>query len=141
MLKQKYDNIVTFVSDKNRHGGNGFGFQHDLGYLVGCVNYVPCQSSLCPLIIQLSKSIKNVYMPSYMLKTTGHHAIREHPIWWSQTLTNKKCDTNKDITFAIPIMTSILIHQMIYFSIRIRKIVIFYEVFSKLYSPTSLFLK
>ena len=89
-LKQKYPNIITFINDKNRHGGNGFGFKHDLGFLVGCYNYVSCQSSLCPLIIQLSKTIKNVYIPSYMFVTKGHHAIREHSIWWSNDLIDKK---------------------------------------------------
>ncbi len=92
-MKEKYTNVITFIDkNKKRDGGNGFGFKDDLSYLISSKNYVPCQSSLCPLIIQLSKTIKNVYIPSYMLKTEGHHAIREHKTWWSKSLTEFNTD-------------------------------------------------
>ena len=102
VLQNKYPNVVSFVNNKNRHGGNANGFAHDLGYLVGCHNYVVCQSSLCPLIIQLSNTIKNVYMPSYILVTKGNHAIKEHTIWWSNDLKDKKTNFQiHDINFHI----------------------------------------
>lgn len=102
-LRELYPNIITFLEKpENRHGGNGWGFKQDLEYLVGAVNYVPCQSSLCPLIIQLSKTIKNVYMPSYMFKTRGHHAIGEHSTWWSNSLRDKKGEFSiKNINFHV----------------------------------------
>tara|TARA_B100001996_G_scaffold34271_2_gene25666 strand:- start:12504 stop:13490 length:987 start_codon:yes stop_codon:yes gene_type:complete len=89
-LIKRYPSIITFLDSGKRCPGEGFGFKHDLGYLVGCQNYAVCQSSLCPLIIQLSDSIKNVYIPSYMLKTDGKYGLREHPIWWSKDFMNKK---------------------------------------------------
>lgn len=94
ILENKYSNIITFIDhNKERHGGNGFGFRHDLGYLVGAHNFVPSQSSLSPLIIQLSKTIKNVYIPSYILvSNNSKHSIREHGIWWSNSFINKKDD-------------------------------------------------
>ena len=91
-LLEKYPNIIHFLGHNNikRCPGEGFGFKHDLGYLVGCKNYAVCQSSLCPLVIQLSDTIKNVYIPSYMLKTSGKYGLREHPIWWSRDFMEKK---------------------------------------------------
>ena len=94
-MKNKYSNIITFNINKERHGGNSFGFRDDLGYLVGAHNFVPSQSSLSPLIIQLSKTIKNVYIPSYMLVSNNSKlSIREHGIWWSNFFINKK-DKNR----------------------------------------------
>jgi hypothetical protein len=73
-----------------------------LGYLIGCHNYVACQSSLCPIVIQLSKTIKNVYLPSYFLVTQGNHAIREGAIWWSNDLKDKKTDFKiNDVEFHV----------------------------------------
>jgi hypothetical protein len=89
-LKEKYPNIISFLHNKQeRLGGNGNGFKHDLSWLINCTHYVACQSSLCPLIIQLSKTIKHVYLPSYILKTTGQNIIRETRIWWTTELANK----------------------------------------------------
>lgn len=104
-LQSKYSNVVSFVNTQNtqkRHGGNANGFAHDLGYLVGCHNYVSCQSSLCPLVIQMSKTIKNVYVPSYFFITKGNHAIRETPIWWSNSFKDKKTNFKiHDIEFHV----------------------------------------
>jgi hypothetical protein len=101
-LKNKYTNVISFINTKNRHGGNANGFAHDLGYLIGCHNYVACQSSLCPIVIQLSKTIKNVYLPSYFLVTQGNHAIREGAIWWSDDLKDKKTDFKiNDVEFHV----------------------------------------
>ena len=96
VLKDKYPAIITFNTSNNRTGGNGFGFKHDLQYLLGSYNYVPCQSSLCPLIIQLSKTIQNIYIPSYMFSTKGKHGIREHCTWWSKDLCTKFKNLNNN---------------------------------------------
>jgi hypothetical protein len=103
ILKNKYVNIITFLDNKkNRHGGNGFGFNHDLGYLIGAYNFIPSSTSLSPLIIQLSKTIKNVYIPSYMLQSKGKNIPREYPIWWSNDLKDKKTNiTINNIEFHV----------------------------------------
>lgn len=92
-LKEKYPNIISFLDNKKeRHGGNGFGFQHDLSWMISSCHYVACQSSLCPLIIQLSTKIKHVYLPSYILKTTGQNITKETRIWWTNNFANIKND-------------------------------------------------
>jgi len=96
-LTSSYNNVISFADNKKeRHGGNGFGFAHDLGYLVNCKNYVACQSSLAPLIIQLNKNIENVYIPSYILKTKGQNTIRETGIWWTKNLCDKTANFKID---------------------------------------------
>ncbi len=100
-LKLDYPNIITFLEHGNRAGGNGWGFKDDLEYLLGCAHYIPCQSSLCSIIIQMSETIKHVYLPSYMLKLDGHHAIREHKIWWSDLAGKKESFILSDIEFNI----------------------------------------
>ena len=96
VLKESYENVITFVEDK-RNRENGYNFKKDFDYLIGAKHYVPCQSSLCPFIIQISDTIKNVYVPSYyfiMLNSTFN--------WWTKSLF-KKINTFyiRDIKFVV----------------------------------------
>lgn len=91
-LISKYDNITHFLDDSNRHGGNGWGFQHDLDMMLGCKNFVVSNSSLSPLVIQMSKTINNVYIPSYCFHKGKPNATRENQLWWSMDFSNKDSD-------------------------------------------------
>ena len=96
VLKERYENVITFVEDK-RNRDNGYNFKKDFDYMVGAKHYVPCQSSLCPFIIQVSNTIKNVYIPSYyfiFLNSTQN--------WWTKSLFKKKNTFYiKDIKFVV----------------------------------------
>ena len=82
-LLDRYD-VITFIDD-NRGKQNGYNFKKDFDYLIGATHYVPCQSSLCPFIIQVSKTIKQVYVPSY------YFILLNAPFnWWTKTLYKKK---------------------------------------------------
>lgn len=88
VLVKKY-NPITFVDD-NRDKYNGYNFKKDFDYLISATHYVPCQSSLCPFIIQLSDTIKNVYVPSYFFIRRNSNYN-----WWTSSLFQQK--TNKKI--------------------------------------------
>jgi len=94
-LVDKYD-VITFIDDK-RGKQNGYNFKKDFDYLIGAKHYVPCQSSLCPFIIQVSTTIKHVYVPSYyfILLNASYN-------WWTKTLYKKKNTVKiNDIQFNI----------------------------------------
>ena len=65
--------------------------------MIGAKHYVPCQSSLCPFIIQISDTIKNVYVPSYYFIT-----LNSTFNWWTKSLF-KKINTFyiRDIKFVV----------------------------------------
>ena len=96
VLKESYENVITFVEDK-RNRENGYNFKKDFDYLIGAKHYVPCQSSLCPFIIQISDTIKNVYVPSYYFIT-----LNSTFNWWTKSLF-KKINTFyiRDIKFVV----------------------------------------
>ena len=90
-LIKKYPNIIHFLNDKkNRTGGNGHGFKFDMEILISAKNLVVSNSSLSPLIIQMSYVIKNVYTPSFYFRSRGKHHARENQIWWTNGLKDKK---------------------------------------------------
>jgi hypothetical protein len=84
VLKETYENVITFVEDK-RNRQNGYNFKKDFDYLIGAKHYIPCQSSLCPFIIQISDTIKNVYVPSYYFIS-----LNSTYNWWTSSLFKKK---------------------------------------------------
>ena len=94
-LVEKY-NPITFVDD-DRGKNNGYNFKKDFDYLISATHYVPCQSSLCPFVIQISDTIKNVYVPSYFFirKNANYN-------WWTSSLFQKKINEKiNDIEFHI----------------------------------------
>ncbi len=95
VLVEKYD-VITFIDD-GRDKMNGYNFKKDFDTLIGAKHYVPCQSSLCPFVIQISESIKNVYVPSYYFI-----ALSAPNNWWTQSLYRKKGEVKiDDINFVI----------------------------------------
>lgn len=96
VLKENYKNVITFVEDK-RDRTNGYNFKKDFDYLIAATHYVPCQSSLCPFIIQISETIKNVYVPSYYF-----NSLNSTYNWWTKSLFKKKTNlVINDIHFTI----------------------------------------
>tara|TARA_B100001250_G_scaffold102821_1_gene86652 strand:+ start:4329 stop:6098 length:1770 start_codon:yes stop_codon:yes gene_type:complete len=90
-LIKKYTKIIHFLNNKkNRTGGNGYGFKFDMGILLAAKNLVVSNSSLSPFIIQMSYVIKNVYMPSFYLRSRGKNHARENQVWWTNDLKDKK---------------------------------------------------
>lgn len=93
ILKKKY-NCISSLDNKNRHGGNLWGFEEDLSLMIGATNFVASKSSLSPLIIQLSKTIKNVFLANYFIdnhsKRKNNFEKNENAIWWSSDLVNKE---------------------------------------------------
>lgn len=95
ILVEKY-NAIQWLND-GRTKKNGYNFKKDFDYLIGAKHYVPCQSSLCPFVIQLSDTIKNVYVPSYFF-----NRLNATMNWWTKTLFKKKHDLMiNDIQFHI----------------------------------------
>ena len=92
ILKNKY-NCISCLDNKNRHGGNGWGFVDDLSLMIGATNFIASKSSLSPLIIQLSKTIKNIYLANYFIDNSltrkSDYEKGENQIWWSTDLMNK----------------------------------------------------
>ena len=82
VLINNYDCITLF---DNKNENRSQDFQKDLQIMIGCCNFVASKSSLSPLIIQLSSTIKNVYLTSEYLTTN----LGENQIWWSNDLQNK----------------------------------------------------
>ena len=82
ILVNKY-NCKSFMSDENEKCSQDF--QKDLQVMIGCYNFVASKSSLSPLIVQLSSTIKNVYLANEYLTTN----LRENQIWWSDDLKNR----------------------------------------------------
>lgn len=92
ILKKKY-NCVSCLDNRDRHGGNYWGFQEDLSLMIGATHFVASKTSLSPLIIYLSKTIQHVYLADYFLRTGGSSFEKaENSVWWSNELTNKKSD-------------------------------------------------
>ncbi len=92
ILKKKY-NCISCLDANNRNGGNLWGFNEDLSIMIGATNFVASKSSLSPLIIQLSKTIKNVYIGHYFIDSpanrNSNYEKGENQIWWSNDLKNK----------------------------------------------------
>lgn len=92
ILKKKY-NCISCLDNKNRHGGNMWGFLDDLSLMIGATNFVASKSSLSPLIIQLSKTIKNIYLANYFIDNSStrksDYEKGENEIWWSRDLLNR----------------------------------------------------
>lgn len=95
ILKKKY-NSISCLDNKNRHGGNRWGFVDDLSLMLGATNFVASKSSLSPLIIQLSKTIKNVYLANYFIDNSStrksNYERGENMKWWSNDLANRTGD-------------------------------------------------
>ena len=99
VLNKKY-NCISCLDNKNRNGGYCWGFSHDLSLMIGATNFVASKSSLSPLIIQLSKTIKNVYLCDFYIDNPGkrkqpkeeHFEKGENQIWWSNDFCDRKTD-------------------------------------------------
>ena len=86
-LVDKYQ-IMQWMDD-GRNKSNGFNFKKDFDYLIGATHYVPCQSSLCPFVIQVSNTIKHVYLPSFYC-----NKFNAPMNWWTRDLFMVKRDKN-----------------------------------------------
>ena len=85
ILVEKYDGIQWL--DDGRTKMNGYNFKKDFDYLIGAKHYIPCQSSLCPFVIQISDVIRDVYIPSYFF-----NRFNSTMNWWTKSLFKKKQD-------------------------------------------------
>ena len=92
ILKNKY-NCISSLDNKERNGKNNWGFNEDLSIMLGATNFVASKSSLSPLIIQLSKTIKNIYLADYFIDEPrdreSNYEKGENQIWWSSDLSGK----------------------------------------------------
>ena len=99
ILKETY-NCISCLDNDNRHGGNYWGFSDDISLMLGSTHFVASKSSLSPLIIQLSKTIKNVYLCDFFIdepskrnqSKSQEFEKNENQIWWSNDFKNKKKD-------------------------------------------------
>jgi len=99
ILKETY-NCISCLDNENRHGGNYWGFREDISLMLGSTHFVASKSSLSPLIVQLSNTIKNVYLCDFFIDepkkrkqdSSDHFEKDENQKWWSNDFKNKKTD-------------------------------------------------
>ena len=99
VLRLKY-NCISCLDNKERHGGNLWGFSDDLALMIGATNFVCSKSSLSPLIVQLSKTIKNVYLCDFFIDVPNNRQQPpnerfergENEIWWSKDFIGRSTD-------------------------------------------------